>query len=164
MDADKLAWIAQQHVAAQDPATLAGHVAPFLDRERFPAAVERLEAVVDALHTRLGTYHDINIQLELLYPEDSGALEAARADLAADPEATSVLKAVAGKLAAVEPWGAEAAGQAVRDAGAAAGARGAALFHPVRRALIGSEKGPDLGKILAALGRNEALRRIKVHT
>ncbi len=164
MDADKLAWIAQQHVAAEDPATLAGHVAPFLDRERFPAAAGRLQGVVDALHTRLGTYGDINAQLPLLYPEDGAALETARAELAADPDAARVLEAVAGRLAEVEPWEAEAAGRAVRDAGAAVGVRGAALFHPVRRALIGSEQGPDVGKILAAIGRNEALRRINVRT
>ncbi len=163
MDADKLAWIAHQHVAAEDPAALAAHVAPFLDRAQFPDAAERLEAVVDALHTRLGSYGDINVHLPVLYPEDA-ALEAVGVELASDAEAQRVLQATAAKLAEAEPWDAEALGQAVRKAGAAVGARGAALFHPVRRALIGSEKGPDLGKILAAIGRNEALRRIKVRT
>jgi len=161
MDPDKLAWIAQQHVAAEDAAALAAHVAPFLDRDRFPAAAERLEAVVDALHTRLGTYGDINAQLPVLYPEDADAV---RAELASNAEALRVLDAVAASLAEVEPWDAETLGRAVREAGAAVGTRGADLFHPVRRALIASEKGPDLGKILAAIGRNEALRRIKVRT
>jgi glutamyl/glutaminyl-tRNA synthetase len=49
--------------------------------------------------------------------------------------------------------------QAIRAAGADAGVKGAQLFHPVRALLIGSEKGPDLGKILAAIGRAEAFRR-----
>jgi nondiscriminating glutamyl-tRNA synthetase len=164
MDPDKLAWIAQQHVAAEDAAALAAHVAPFLDRGRFPAAAERLEAVVDALHTRLGTYGDINTQLPVLYPEDADALQTVRAELASDPETLRVLDAVAARLSDVKPWNAEALGGAVREAGAAVGARGAALFHPVRRALIASEKGPDLGKVLAAIGRNEALRRINVRT
>jgi lysyl-tRNA synthetase class I len=47
----------------------------------------------------------------------------------------------------------------VRAAGAAVDAKGAALFHPVREVLIGSEKGPDLGKILVAVGREDALSR-----
>jgi len=38
--------------------------------------------------------------------------------------------------------------------------KGAELFHPVRRVLIGSEKGPDLGKILVGLGMGEGIRRI----
>jgi lysyl-tRNA synthetase class I len=37
--------------------------------------------------------------------------------------------------------------------------KGAQLFHPVRTLLIGSEKGPDLGKILASIGPEEAERR-----
>jgi lysyl-tRNA synthetase class I len=58
-------------------------------------------------------------------------------------------------------WEPVALDQAVRAAGADAGVKGAALFHPVRVLLIGSEKGPDLGKILAAIGREEAHRRLQ---
>jgi lysyl-tRNA synthetase class I len=56
-------------------------------------------------------------------------------------------------------WEAVALDQAVRAGGADAGVKGAQLFHPVRALLIGSEKGPDLGKILAAIGPEEAERR-----
>lgn len=163
MDPDKLAWIAQQHVAAEDRAGLARHVAPFLDEARFPSAAERLEAVVDALHTRLGTYADINDQLPVLYP-DERTLQISHAELAADPAARNVLQEVAGRLAGVDPWEPEGLGHAVREAGRAVEARGATLFHPLRRSLIGTEKGPDVGKILAAVGRNEALRRIRAGT
>jgi glutamyl/glutaminyl-tRNA synthetase len=159
MDPDKLAWIAQQHVAAEDVATLAGHVAPFLDRARFPHAAERLEAVVDALHTRLRTYGDINEQLPVLDPA-ADVLNAAGDELAGDPAARNLLQTLANRLAEVEPWQADPLGRVVREAGAAVGVRGATLFHPLRKALIGAEKGPDIGKILAALGRKEALRRI----
>ncbi len=160
MDPDKLAWIAAQHVAAEDGAALARHVAPFLDGGRFPAAAERLEAVVDALHTRLGTYGAINDQLPVLYPDDA-VLDAAHAELASDPAARNVLQEVAEVLAGLDPWEPGALGAAVREAGGAVGARGATLFHPLRRSLIGTEKGPDIGKILAALGRIESLRRIR---
>jgi len=163
MDPEKLAWIAQQHVASEDPATLAAHVAPFIDGARFPAAAERLEAVVDALHTRLGTYAAIDAQLPVLYPPEE-TLERAWTELAGDPAARNVLEEVAGRLAEAEPWEPGALGLAVREAGAATGARGATLFHPLRRALIGSEKGPDIGKVLAAIGRKEALRRIRAGT
>ncbi len=163
MDPDKLAWIAAQHVAAEDPETLAGHVAPFLDRARFPEAAERLGAVVEALHTRLGIYGEINDHLPVLYP-DAATLATAHAELAAETAARNLLREVAGRLADADPWEPEPLGRVVREAGAAVNARGATLFHPVRRSLIGTEKGPDIGKILAALGRNEALRRIGAAT
>jgi len=60
----------------------------------------------------------------------------------------------------VDPWEEGPLGAAVRAAGREVGCKGASLFHPVRLALIGSETGPDLGKTLAALGREEALGRI----
>ena len=52
--------------------------------------------------------------------------------------------------------------RSVREVGEAVGATGAALFHPVRRALSGSESGPDLGKVMEALGQKEVIRRLRL--
>jgi glutamyl-tRNA synthetase len=160
MDPEKLSWMGGQHIAAESLADLAGHVRPFVDLERFPGILDRLEAVVDVLRSRLSTYGEVNQYLSLIYPPQDEAMISARAEVAADPVATQVLEHVGEALAAVEPWEAETLSSAIRDAGARAGARGAGIFHPLRVALIGSPKGPDLGKILAALGREEALGRI----
>jgi glutamyl/glutaminyl-tRNA synthetase len=161
MDPEKLTWIAAQHLAREETTTLAAHVAPFLDRARYPAAADRLEPVVDALRTRLDTYGDINEKLALLFPGEDPVLVGVWRELAGDADARGVLSEVARRLAEQEEWSSAALGKAVREAGKAAGARGAALFHPVRRALTGAAEGPDLGKILAALGKDEAIRRIR---
>jgi glutamyl-tRNA synthetase len=158
LDLEKLRWVSAQHMAAEPLAALVEHVRPFVDLQRFPGATEHLEAVVDTLRTRLSTYGDINNHLELLFPPDAPAREQRRA-LGADPEVRRVLDAVRARLEATAPWEAVALDQAVRAAGPDAGVKGAALFHPVRVLLIGTEKGPDLGKVLAAIGRPEALRR-----
>ena len=159
MDPEKLLWVSSQHLAAEPLDTLAEQVAPLIDGARFPQALERLPQVVEALRTRLSTYGDINEHLPLLF----GGLEAtaeARQALGAFPDAPRVLTTVAAALEALEEWEEGALGAAVRKAGADAGVKGAALFHPVRLALMGSEKGPDLGKLLAALGREEAVPRL----
>jgi nondiscriminating glutamyl-tRNA synthetase len=161
VDPEKLSWVSAQHLAAESLPSLAEHVRPFIDVERFPRAAGGDEALVDALRTRLSTYGDVNEHLPLLFPDD-GASAANRAAVAGDPPARAMLAAVARRLEAEEPWHAETLGAAVREAGKEVGAHGAALFHPLRTALIGSEKGPDLGKILAAIGRQEALRRIRL--
>ncbi len=159
MDEEKLRWVSSQHLAAEELRALSDHVGLFVDLERFPAAVEHLDAVVDTLRTRLSTYGDINDHLGLLYPpEDEAAPQ--RAAIGTDPGARAVLEAVRRRLSDVESWQAEPLDTAVRSGGADADARGAALFHPMRAILIGTEKGPDLGKILAAIGREEALRRV----
>ena len=160
LDPEKLRWVAAQHLASEPLAELAQHVRPFLDLARFPVAGEHLEAVVDTLRTRLSSYGDINAHLELLYPPEAEAMEKRRA-LGADPEVRRVLEAVRARLATLELWEAAPLDQAVRAGGADAGVKGAGLFHPVRVLLIGSEKGPDLGKVLAAIGRQEAFRRLE---
>ncbi len=158
LDLEKLRWVAAQHIAAEPLEQLTAHVRPFVDTASFPSAIEHLEGVIDTLRTRLSTYGDINEHLPLLYPPEESSLPQRRG-LGADAAVRAVLAAVRARLESAPDWEAVALDQAVRAGGAHAGAKGATLFHPVRVLLIGSEKGPDLGKILAAIGRAEALRR-----
>jgi nondiscriminating glutamyl-tRNA synthetase len=160
LDLEKLRWVAAQHLAAEGLSELTEHVRPFVDLERFPRAADNLEGVVETLRTRLSTYADINEHLGLLYPPEDESADKRRA-LGADPAVRPVIEAVRARLALQPKWEAVALDQAVRAAGTDAGVKGAALFHPVRVLLIGSEKGPDLGKILAAIGRDEAHRRVQ---
>jgi glutamyl-tRNA synthetase len=160
LDLEKLRWVSSQHIAAEGLADLAEHARPFVDTSRFPHATDHLEAVVDTLRTRLSTYADINEHLGLLYPPEAEA-EANRIALGSDTDVRRVLGAVHDGLLAADSWEPAALDQVIRAAGAAVGAKGAALFHPVRVLLIGSEKGPDLGKVLAAIGREEAFRRFR---
>lgn len=47
---------------------------------------------------------------------------------------------------------------------AATGAKGKALFMPLRRALTGADHGPEVGPLLALMGRDRAYRRLKGET
>lgn len=160
IDPEKLLWIASQHLAREDLASLAAHVSPFLDERRFPGARARWPEVVETLRTRLQTYGSINEHLPILFGGAERG-DAARAALRGQARAGAVLTAVADALEGVHPWEEVPLGAAVRSAGAHAGAKGSALFHPVRLALIGSETGPDVGKILAAIGPDEAAARLR---
>ena len=160
LDPDKFLCVSQQHLARQNLQELVSHVRPFIDTDRFPDTGDNLSAVIDTLRTRLSTYKDINDHLGLLFPEDKVRAELLRKEVGADPEVNRTLIAVREKLQALERWEEEGIGTAIREAGTSAGVKGAELFHPVRRVLIGSEKGPDLGKILVGLGMGEGIRRI----
>jgi len=157
LDMEKLRWVSSQHLAKESLEELTEHVRPFLDAVQYPSAVENLEAVVDTLRTRMAAYGDINEHLVLLYP--GAEVGPRRVELGSNSETRKVLESVRGAISAAADWEPQALDQTIRAAGAAVEAKGAALFHPVRELLIGSEKGPDLGKILAAVGREEALRR-----
>jgi glutamyl-tRNA synthetase len=158
LDMEKLRWVSSQHLAKESLQALSAHVRPFVAADRYPAALEHLEAVVDTLRTRMATYGDINEHLGLLFPPDAD-VGPRRAELGKNSETRKVLTSVREALDEATDWSPEALDKTLRAAGAAVEAKGAVLFHPVREVLIGSEKGPDLGKILVAIGREEALRR-----
>lgn len=69
------------------------------------------------------------------------------------------LKAAAEELPD-EPWGEDAWGTWTAAVKARTGAKGRALFHPLRLALTGRDKGPELNVLLPLIGRDRALKRL----
>src|SRR5690606_42120129 len=80
-----------------------------------------------------------------------------RGALRTDAAAQAVLRAARDRLASLPEWEDSAIDAAVREAGAGVGARGRALFEPLRIALTGEEHGPPLSKVAAVLGRAAVL-------
>jgi glutamyl-tRNA synthetase len=66
----------------------------------------------------------------------------------------------AAELLPPEPWDENTWGHWTKAVGAATGAKGRALFHPLRLALTGREHGPELKKLLPLIGRAQALARL----
>lgn len=72
--------------------------------------------------------------------------------------------ALAGKAAELlppEPWDESTWAAWTAQIAAATGAKGRALFHPLRLALTGREHGPELKKLLPLIGRARAIARLK---
>lgn len=63
-----------------------------------------------------------------------------------------------------EPWDENAWQEWTRKLAEASGAKGRALFHPLRLALTGRENGPELKKLLPLIGRARALARLNGET
>jgi glutamyl-tRNA synthetase len=63
-----------------------------------------------------------------------------------------------------EPWDEATWAAWTKSVGAATGAKGRALFHPLRLALTGRDDGPELKKLLPLIGRAKALARLKGET
>lgn len=66
----------------------------------------------------------------------------------------------AAQLLPPEPWDEETWGNWTAAVKAATGAKGRALFHPLRLALTGKEAGPELRSFLPFIGRNRAAARL----
>jgi len=155
-DPDKLLWMSAQHIARMDLTELAEAVSPYIDRSRYPVEEGALLPVVEAIRSRIHRYAEVNEHLALLFPTHE-TLESARREIRNDEQGVALLRRVSEVLSAQEGWSAEGAAGGVRRAGKELGVTGPSLFHPVRLALFGSRNGPDLGKLLAALGRERTL-------
>lgn len=70
------------------------------------------------------------------------------------------LLAKAAELLPAEPWDEGTWGAWTNAVKAATGAKGRALFHPLRLALTGREAGPELKHLLPLIGRQRALSRL----
>jgi len=68
--------------------------------------------------------------------------------------------AEAAQLLPPEPWGAETYGAWIAQVKAQSGRAGKALFRPVRLALTGVEKGPELAALLPLMGRARVSGRL----
>jgi nondiscriminating glutamyl-tRNA synthetase len=159
-DPEKLRWLSGQHIARLDIGQLVEKVRPFVDFQRFPLEGDALRVAVETIRTRLYAYGEVNEHLHWFFPP-SAELESAQSEVRGDPQAREVLAGTLERLKAVEPWKPDALSAAVREAGKEMGVKGPALFHPVRKAVTGDESGPDIGGIMAALGREVVTERVE---
>ena len=156
-DRDKLRWLSSRYVQEMRADELARAVAPFVDRECFPVADDGMLDVAEALRERISVLSDAAEQLEHFFGPDTAEAREARERVLADAEARRVLAAVRARLAALPEWEEAAIKAAMAEGGRDAGAKGRALFLPLRLALTGEDHGPDLPKVASVQGRARVL-------
>jgi glutamyl/glutaminyl-tRNA synthetase len=148
-DPVKLDWIAAQYVHAMAPDRLATEVARALvDASRLDAssasgASAWIASVAEFLRPSLGRFDQVDVQVEPVFHR-GGPLSEGDAALLTDPQARTVLRALADQLTATEKGGASDWNAARTAVGAVAGAKGKALFQPIRVALTGRGHGREL--------------------
>jgi glutamyl-tRNA synthetase len=160
-DPTKMLWMSQQHFGMMDGADFVDAAEAFLDRERFPVPDEGLSLALQAIQSRTQVLSEVNLHMELLYPQDEETLARVRAEVRNDPSAAEVVGTLLRTLEADVEWNPGELGNLIRATGKELGVRGPALFHPIRKALTGLESGPDLGMILSAIGPADALARLR---
>lgn len=74
------------------------------------------------------------------------------------------LAAKAASLLPPEPWNEDTWGLWTKAVQVETGVKGRGLFHPLRLALTGQERGPELKKLLPLIGRDKVLARLEGKT
>jgi glutamyl-tRNA synthetase len=151
-DPVKLDWISSQYIHAQPPDRLAGEVAcALVGAGRIDAAAAArsapwIAAVAEFLRPSLARFDQVDGQVEPVFHPGGPIGEDDRA-LLSEPQAREVLAALADRVA-LQPSGAAGEWNEIRAAVAAAsGAKGKALFQPIRVALTGRGHGRELDRL-----------------
>jgi len=162
-DAEKCAWLNQQHLLKLTPESFAGSAAPFVEAAGLPVD-GRYPAAAAAVREKVRLLSEVPDALGFLLVDeieiDAEPLEKVRKNDAAK----ELLGALADAFGSLDAWSADAAKQAIAETAKAHGAKPGQLMFPTRVALSGKGGGPDLGDILAILGRETCVARLKDFT
>lgn len=159
-DAEKCAWVNQQHLLRMSAADFAQAALPYVEAaglhagEHFPAVAA---AVQEKVRLLTEVPEAVRFLLEDGFPVDAAALEKVKAG----GNGEAVMRALHEALGQVDEWTAETAKAAIATAAAALGVKAGQMMFPLRVALSGKAGGPDLGVILSLLGRERSVQRIE---
>ena len=157
-DAEKCAWINQQHLMALSPEDFSQKAQPHVVAAGYEIP-ENYSAIVASVQEKVKLFTEvpdaISFYLNNDYAYDSSALEKVRKNEAA----AELLKKLAEALSELTDW--STAKETIGATAKANGAKPGQLMFPTRVALSGQSGGPDLGAILEILGQEECVRRIR---
>lgn len=167
MDYKKLDNLNGHYIRESADDVLVAEITAFLERARPPrilsqAARERLLAAMPGLKERAKTLVELAQGAEFLFTDGPRELDEAAAKLLS-PEGRGHLAAVLPALEATD-WTAPALEAATRAFVADAGLKLGAVAQPLRAALTGKSSSPPLFDMLALLGRQESLDRLRAHS
>jgi glutamyl-tRNA synthetase len=166
MDYKKLDNLNGHYIRETANETLVAEAVAFASRETPPriltdVARSRLLAAMDGLKERAKTLVELVQGAEFLFTDGPRILDAA-ADKLLTPEARAALAQALPALEATD-WSASALEAAARNHAEAAGLKLGAVAQPLRAALTGKASSPPLFEMLALLGREESLIRLRAY-
>jgi nondiscriminating glutamyl-tRNA synthetase len=161
-DPVKLRWLSSKHIEQMPLDALVAALRPCIDGAQHDLDDDRLRAAVAATRTHLATFRDINDQLTHFFPPDGNAAAGSDEPVSAHGagEGRHVVEAAARVLASLSEWTEDALRDAIQAIGREAGARGRALYEPLRLTLTGRAHGPPLSAVLYVQGRDRVLGRL----
>lgn len=157
---EKLRWLNQHYLKNENELHLARLVKPFLEKDGCPMRDEDyLLQVIQLLKERVSTVSELaDAAVYFFRPlEPSDELKAQFFNQEAKP----LLLALIDKLDALEVWNRESIHEAIKNTATAFNVKLPKIAMPLRVAVTGEAQTPSIDAILALLGKNEALVRMK---
>ena len=162
-DLAKLESLNGHYLRSADPARLVAKLGTRLVSDRGRGfgenELQRLDALLTELKKRPKTMIELYDNMTFILDGEPRILDPAAVKLL-DGEGRSILRRLGPRLEALEPWTEDELEGAVREFADAEGVKLGAVAQPLRAALTGRAASPGIFEVLAALGREESLRRV----
>ena len=160
-DQTKLEWLSHEHIKRADGARLAAQVRPFIETAGLtPPPTERLVPTLDTLRERAKTLRELVEVGRFYFERPTTYDDKARAKLFT-PAGAERLGLLAERLAAVEPFTAATIEALYRRLVEELGLKLVDLAQLSRLAVTGRTASPPLFDVLALLGLDEVLARLR---
>jgi glutamyl-tRNA synthetase len=160
-DPEKARWFNHQYLIAEDDSRLAEDLRKIVLEKGFDADTEKLKKICSLVKERTAFVHEIWEQASFFFERPQSYDE--KVIMKKWKESTPGLLAdIAGLLENTEPFDAGRLGTEVKSYLEKEGIGFGNAMIPLRLALVGESKGPDLFSIIELLGREESTARIKL--
>jgi glutamyl-tRNA synthetase len=164
---DKLDWMNSQHIMRMDTRELAGRVEPFLrdaglwHADYSGARRDWFCAVLELFKPRAKRLTEFVERGKPFFADVTEYEPAAQKKLWAAPETRDLLMALADRLDTVDPFDPPTIEPALRAMADERGVKATALMQAVRLAVSGSSASPGLFEMLALVGRDAVIDRLR---
>lgn len=157
---EKFLWLNAQHIKAADNSRLAALIAPRLaaagvDTGTGPA----IEDVIALVKERIQDLNALAVEVDYFYKKRAAAAADVEKHLAGD--AVARMGRFADKLAALDSWTAESIHELFKPFCAEEGIKMGQLGMPLRVLVCGTTQTPSVDAVLALIGKEEVLRRLR---
>lgn len=165
-DIKKLNWMNGEYIKKLSVEKVVEAMRPFLERAGLVDAStdeERLRLAAELYQNRIEYFAEVPDIMRHLFVEAKDVVYDDEAKEAlATSEAQELASCLVEKVKAQDALTPEFTNGVVKEIQKEKGIKGKALWFPIRAAVVGSTSGPDFGKTLLILGKDEVLRRLEV--
>jgi len=159
-DLDKLRWVNEHYVRDLSVGTLAERARPYVEADGYDVSDERLETICSLVQDRIQVVPEVVTENRYFF-EDPDEYEEAGVEKRWKGESAGLLRTYADRLEAVDTFGTETVETVLRDLADEKEVGAGAIIHPSRLAVSGRSYGPGVFGLLAAVGKEACIRRMR---
>ncbi|MFB6246969.1 MAG: glutamate--tRNA ligase [Salinibacter sp.] len=159
-DLDKLRWVNEHYVRALSVEELAELVRPVVEAEGYEVSDERLEEICSLVQERVQVAPEVVTENRYFF-EDPTEYEEEGVEKRWTDDSAGLLRAYADRLEGLDGFAVDDIETVLRDLADEKDVGAGAVIHPARLAVSGRSYGPGVFGLMAAVGKEACLRRMR---